>query len=375
MEANPTGTIEQLNSTYSRVTVATTESPFTSVAQAEIIRTYPVPNCYLCGSLGRHIYKNLTDRLFNTPGEWNFKKCCNNDCGLLWLDPMPVAEDLPKAYRQYFTHANVQTIKGKLGSIKEQARLGYLARRYGYCADAVSGYDKAAGSLFYLSPRRRSGLDFGFEQLKGTEKGRLLEIGCGSGNLMKTLQAWGWRVEGIDFDAAAVENARSNGLSVRNGDLESQRYMSDSFDAIAMSHVIEHLPNPKKVIEECHRILKPQGRLVIATPNTNAFGFSFFKSNWRGLEPPRHLYIYNCETLSTLTRNAGFDQVNIITGSRLSYGMNLAAMSMRQGGNRDTLIKPSARIRLYSTLLEWLQRFVWLFNRRSGEEIIMVAHK
>jgi hypothetical protein len=65
----------------------------------------PCPNCYLCGTGGEPLYEGLKDRLFNAPGEWNLKRCPNPECGLLWLDPMPLEEDIGMAYETYFTHA------------------------------------------------------------------------------------------------------------------------------------------------------------------------------------------------------------------------------------------------------------------------------
>src|SRR5438270_267680 len=69
------------------------------------IRTRPFPNCLLCGREGRWAYRDQSDRLFGAPGHWNFRQCANRDCGLIWLDPMPVTDDLAKAYAHYYTHA------------------------------------------------------------------------------------------------------------------------------------------------------------------------------------------------------------------------------------------------------------------------------
>lgn len=68
------------------------------------IRTRPYPNCYLCSTLGKPLYQGLKDCLFGAAGEWNLKKCPNPECGLVWLDPMPIEEDIHKAYQNYYTH-------------------------------------------------------------------------------------------------------------------------------------------------------------------------------------------------------------------------------------------------------------------------------
>src|SRR5262249_19831508 len=68
------------------------------------IRTIPQPRCLLCGTEGDYLYRNLVDSYFDAPGKWDFKQCPNEACGLIWLDPFPMAQDLHLAYSRYFTH-------------------------------------------------------------------------------------------------------------------------------------------------------------------------------------------------------------------------------------------------------------------------------
>src|SRR5690349_4462073 len=108
----------------------------TDVAAVAEIRTQPRPHCALCGSGGKFIYQSLSDRLFGAPGTWDLKKCSNPKCGLIWLDPMPLNEDIGKAYASYYTHEAPQ-IKSQtnLGLLRRCYRLvkqAYLKDRYGY---------------------------------------------------------------------------------------------------------------------------------------------------------------------------------------------------------------------------------------------------
>jgi hypothetical protein len=68
------------------------------------MRTQSVPTCILCGSTGRTLYDELHDRLFGAPGTWSFRKCSAPGCGLVWLDPAPIEEDLSKAYTAYMLY-------------------------------------------------------------------------------------------------------------------------------------------------------------------------------------------------------------------------------------------------------------------------------
>jgi SAM-dependent methyltransferase len=105
--------------------------------------------------------------------------------------------------------------------------------------------------------------------------------------------------------------ATKNGLDVALGSLEQQCYPSEHFDAVTLSHVIEHVPDPVGTLVECARLLKKGGKLVIATPNNASLGHRLFGRNWRGLEPPRHLHIFSPQSLRRTLGMAGFQNITI----------------------------------------------------------------
>jgi 2-polyprenyl-3-methyl-5-hydroxy-6-metoxy-1,4-benzoquinol methylase len=149
----------------------------------------------------------------------------------------------------------------------------------------------------HLHPGRREDVDFSVMYLPADPKGHLLEIGCGSGQILKRMHQMGWQVEEVDFHPSAVENARRKGLEVHLGTLESQSYPNEHFDVIFMSHLIQHVHDPLRFLREGYRILKPGGQLILVTPNNESLGHKSFKETWRGLEVPRHLYLFTLKAL------------------------------------------------------------------------------
>ncbi len=272
-------------------------------------------HCFLCGGTGRFIHHNLNDQLFGASGSWNFKECFNPDCNLIWLDPPPSEEDLESAYAHYYTH-HTQTpahMPDCLRHFYHTCSDLYLARKYGYHRpDSASLSSHLASFLLYLTPLRRNRIDADIRYLHAVQNGRLLDVGCGAGLWIETMRARGWTVHGVDFDAKAVKIASQKGLDVQCGSLEQQNYPSASFDAITLNHVIEHLPNPVRTLQECARLLKRSGKLVVLTPNGASLGHRLFKSHWRGLEPPRHLQIFTAGSLQGALACAGFQQSIII---------------------------------------------------------------
>jgi len=140
--------------------------------------------------------------------------------------------------------------------------------------------------------------------------------------------AAGWEVHGIDFDDKAIKSAKQQfGSSVRQGELIACDFPSGSFDAVVMNNVIEHVWNPIETVKECFRILGPRGNLIIITPNSDSDGHRLFKKRWRGLEPPRHLFIYSKRSLNLLSQMAGFAKTLIFSSSGGATGFNMLRSS------------------------------------------------
>jgi 2-polyprenyl-3-methyl-5-hydroxy-6-metoxy-1,4-benzoquinol methylase len=339
------------------------------------IRSRPCPSCYICGTDGNPLYQDLNDRYWGAPGLWSLRKCGNNSCGLVWLDPMPVHEDIAKAYEYYFTHSDSATGSPSEGIVRRLIRgvkARYLAYAYGYSKSAPRSY---VGLLAYLAPLRRAEYDFSVMYLRFLPGGCLLDVGCGSGDMLKGMADLGWRAEGVDFDPTAVENCRRKGLNVRAGSLKDLEYPANYYDAVTMSHLIEHVHEPLDLLIECHRILKPDGRLSLVTPNINSAGHRVYGSSWFHLDPPRHLHIFSVASLKVLLQNAGFRSMKIRTTIRDAAGAYVGSRSIRRTGRFEFGSRQPRSARLWGramTAVEW----AWLkLDDQVGEEIAVVAQK
>ena len=139
---------------------------------ADSIQTRPCPRCYLCERTGEILYENLTDRLFGASGRWNLRRCPNPKCGMVWLDPTPVEEDISKAYRAYHTHeADVPPVDNSARRLYSRIRMGYIRTKYRYHQDGHNRWDQLFALLAYLDPIRRANFDFSVFYLKSTPYG------------------------------------------------------------------------------------------------------------------------------------------------------------------------------------------------------------
>ena len=332
--------------------------------------------CLLCGNEGVFLYRALRDRLFEAPGTWSLMRCPN--CDLIWLNPQPLPEDLYKLYESYFTHEAPQTahvshawLRRAYSIVKE----GYLAVKYGYGNALIPFWKKCCSIFMVLDPGRRADLDCSVMYLRARPNGRLLDVGCGNGELVKRMQDLGWTVEGVDFDPIAVENLQKEGLPVRLGTLEAQQYPDNHFDAITMSHLIEHVHNPLQLLRECRRILNPSGRLVVTTPNSKSLGHRMFKYHWLALDPPRHLHIFTALTLRGLGEKAGFLKPKVFTTIRNANDILIASQSIRNTGKYVWGSLPLRRTRIWARAMQFMEWVILKVKPDMGEEIAFVADK
>ncbi len=344
------------------------------------IRSFPCPNCSLCGTGGEPLYEGLKDRLFNAPGKWNLKRCQNPECGLLWLDPMPLEEDIGMAYETYCTHAAPEDAPppappGALRRAAELCRSAYRAWRFNYGDDAGKPLRWLLALPILLSRIECDGLDIPLRYLAVSEKGRMLDVGCGDGSVLKLAQELGWNAEGVDVDAQAVDTARRKGLSVRLGRLAEQRYPDESFDLVLMNHVIEHVHDPLGTLREIRRLLRVGGTLAVTTPNAGSWGHRHFGPNWLGLHPPQHLQIFTGNGLATLARRAGFVQSAVSSTLRTTPFNFVQSPLIRRGGRVEwlrRLTRADVRYGRAAALIEMLMR---LWDPLAADELLLEARK
>ncbi len=277
----------------------------------------------------------------------------------MWLDPIPVEEDLIHAYSQYYTHKSYNRSRGLVFG---------LYRSFFYMLDAVVVF------LGGQSSRRRSLTRM---YLQDAAPGRLLDIGAGSGRFLHEMNMLGWKVEGLEVDVRAAEVAREQyGVCVHACGLREMKFASDSFDAITLNHVLEHLPDPVAVLAECARLLKRGGRLVCVTPNADSWGHKRFGKNWRGLEPPRHLHIFNLRNLEACASRAGLARFNVSTNAGDSWPMLYESLLLESGA--DYTIGCGDRpksLALQALLLEFKECRLFRENPGVGEVCVLLCEK
>jgi 2-polyprenyl-3-methyl-5-hydroxy-6-metoxy-1,4-benzoquinol methylase len=136
----------------------------------------------------------------------------------------------------------------------------------------------------------------------------LLDIGCAFGFFLEVARDNGWDCHGVEVCEYSSTYAKEKlGLNVRAGKLKDIRYPENFFDVIVLLDIIEHLKRPTDILGEVHRILKPDGLIVIITPNADSLIAKIMKAKWVLYQRPlEHLYYFTPLTLTSMLNKIGF---------------------------------------------------------------------
>ncbi len=287
--------------------------------------TEEVNICPLCNSDSVCNHENrLIDWLSVPPsGYWRMNVC--GSCGVGYLSLRPAVKYIQNAYKNYYTHSKN---KGSLINKYLRGMQKYLYEAF--CDHAGHNYT-VSGYLVYALVRIVFPLGLYFDTksrhiFKFRNTGRLLDVGCGNGEFLEMASRHGWEVIGVDFDQAAVSVAKSRGLIILHGGIDVID-SNEKFDFISLNHVIEHVYDPLKLIQSCYALLNDGGTLWLETPNIDSIGYALYKSNWRGLEPPRHIMLFNKAALSEMLLKSGFVSVE-----QKSHGLSGVYMGLSSEG-------------------------------------------
>ena len=186
---------------------------------------------------------------------------------------------------------------------------------------------------------------------KFKRKGRILDIGCASGNFLKTARDRGWDTYGVEVSKTATDIAtKKYGLNVITGRLNETAFNNDFFDVVTVSDVLEHVEDPQSFLLEINRIMKKDGLLYIAVPDFDGLYYKiailiarFNHRNYFVL--PHHIYFFNKDSISRYLKKTNFElldfkksEANISTSGFIGRLMQLLFYIARRINKQDRII-------------------------------------
>jgi SAM-dependent methyltransferase len=296
------------------------------------------PHCPLCKGRAAPYLLDTYDLHYGIEGSWNYERCL--DCRVVFLNPAPTELFLRNAYDDsYYSYQEF--------AAPETWRV-WLRRVLRYNVGAT-------GDPKFAAP------------------GRILDIGCGSGEFLCRMKAAGWETHGVEISSAAANIGNRHGLNIQTGTLANARLPLGYFDYVRLNHSFEHILNPRETLTLIHRHLAPEGLLFIGVPNVDGLQAKLFGKYWWNLGPPVHPFNYSKQVLSRLLNEHGFEVISQRTNSNFSgvLGSLQMLLNARRGIRADTgkvITNPAAKL-----LTHWLAKLSDLFS--AGDCLEVIARK
>jgi SAM-dependent methyltransferase len=245
------------------------------------------PRCRICHSLGPFQDHRVRDMMFGPGEHFDYRLCAV--CGCLQIAEIPA--DLSRHYGAGYYSFGERTTPGRLGGLLVRARNRHLIGRknpLGWALAKLRPF-RALASLQPLGLR----LD-----------ARIVDVGCGSGELLLALQSAGYtRLHGVDpFIEQDLD--LGGGLRVQKAELEA--LPASAFDLVMFHHSLEHIVDEPAALRAAHRLLVPGGRCLVRIPTVSSHAWQHYGVDWCALDAPRHLVLHSRQSIGLLAERCGF---------------------------------------------------------------------
>jgi len=273
--------------------------------------------CNFCNHTGFETIYNTEDNIYKAvPGTFPIVRCTK--CGLVYERIRPTFETIHFAYPEFYTT-----------DMLKSSRTGLIRQKLEHFAYST------------IMKRRIKILS---KRVKLEQTSKVLDIGCSHGDFLEALyrtrncKVYGLEISQKDIDFIKAERPY---ISICNEDIMHIRSLPEkSFDLITLYHVLEHLHDPKKVLEKVNTLLNTGGKLIISTQNFNSLSRRLLRKRWPLNDSPRHLYHFTLRTLTMYLEAAGFTVLkkHFYSDSFPSLGIMLTANYLTNNKNKGSLV-------------------------------------
>jgi SAM-dependent methyltransferase len=299
--------------------------------------------CAVCGGALEAPSLSSHDRLYGTPGTFAVALCSR--CGLGVTLPVVGEDDLPALYPKSYG-AHEQALSGIVGLVSSVVQRVVFWR------------------TLHTEP---------LANVAKLPAGRLLDVGCGRGDVGAQFVDRGWEAVGVEPSPEACTAARGRGLDARAGTLASVELEPGAYDVAVFRHSLEHVVDPVSDMRRTCEALRAGGVAIVSVPNFGCWQRRVFGRYWLHLDLPRHRHHFDEHTLRATLERAGFARVETCT----SYCNPGLPASVQYALFGRCLFPSGWKLRIAMAACGLLGPLMWLLNRFVGDGDVLhaVAYK
>ncbi|MDN4165591.1 class I SAM-dependent methyltransferase [Cytophagales bacterium LB-30] len=257
--------------------------------------------CPSCDSKEQTLFKICKD--YTVSGETFAIVECKN-CGFKFTNPRPDEQSIGKYYEseEYISHTD--KAQGFIQQVYKLVRGITLYRKYRLISKLVA-------------------------------KGKILDIGCGTGDFLTQFKDRNWEVRGVE------KSTKSRAIAIeKNGNIISEdlsQIEDQGYDVITLWHVLEHIHTLNETLTRIRKLVKKDGYIVIAVPNEASFDAKHYGEHWAAYDVPRHLYHFNQKTLKEIAKKNKLKVKKILPMKWDSFYVSM--LSEKNKGNTNPFLK------------------------------------
>jgi 2-polyprenyl-3-methyl-5-hydroxy-6-metoxy-1,4-benzoquinol methylase len=288
-------------------------------------------NCPVCESDKNKIHSVVRDYSVSKK-EFSLVQCTS--CSFIWTQNMPDEHSIGPFYKNtnYVSHSDTQ--KGLFFKTYHLVRNWMLKRKRNLII-----------------------------QKSGLKKGKLLDIGSATGYFLNTMKQAGWEVEGIEQDTDAQQLAKEKFGIQSFFPNEIYNLPPQSYDVITLWHVLEHIHQLNDNLQQIHKLLKPNGVLIVAVPNHQSFDAVFYEKHWAGWDIPIHLWHFSVKSMHKLMDKHQFSIIQTKTLPFDHFYVSLLSEKYQKGNAFRALC------------IGLISMFWGFFNIKKSSSIIYIIKK